>query len=41
MNFDAHEPYGKDLVEAVSDSNFATDRNTRKSFSSGHVCINK
>ena len=29
MNFDAHEPYGKDLVEAVSDSNFATDRNTR------------
>ena len=41
MNFDAHEPYGKDLVEAVSDSNFATDRNTRKSLSSGHVCINK
>ena len=29
------------LVEAVSDSNFATDRATRKSLSSGHVCIDR
>ncbi|CAE7411360.1 unnamed protein product [Symbiodinium sp. CCMP2592] len=41
MNFDASGPYGKHLVEAVSDSNFATDRNTRKSLSSGHVYIDK
>ncbi|CAE7197298.1 RE1 [Symbiodinium sp. CCMP2592] len=41
MNFDANVPYGKHLVEAVSDSNFATDRNTRKSLSSGHVYIDK
>ena len=29
------------LVEAVSDSNFATDRATRKSLSSGNVCIDR
>ena len=39
MNFDAHETFGKDLVEAVSDSNFATNRNTRKSLSSGRVRV--
>ena len=29
------------LVEAVSDSNFANDRTTRKSLSSGHIYLNK
>ncbi|CAE7559810.1 true [Symbiodinium microadriaticum] len=31
MNFAAHDTYSQHLVEAVSDSNFGTDRATRKS----------
>ena len=41
MNFAAHDTYSQHLVEAVSDSNFATDRATRKSFSSGHVYVDR
>ena len=41
MEFEPHEPRSSHLVEAVSDSNFANDRTTRKSLSSGHIYINK
>ena len=41
MNFAAHDTYNQHVVEAVSDSNFATDRATRKSLSSGHVYIDR
>ena len=41
MNFATHDTYNQHLVEAVSDSNFATDRATRKSLSSGHVYIDR
>ena len=41
MNFGAHDVYSQHVVEAVSDSNFATDRATRKSLSSGHVYIDR
>ena len=39
MNF--HDTCNQHLVEAVSDSNFATNRATRKSLSSGHVYIDR
>ena len=34
-------PAAKDLIEVISDSNFANDRSTRKSLSSGQIYINQ
>ncbi|CAE7315730.1 unnamed protein product [Symbiodinium natans] len=38
---ESHSYQPHHLVEAVSDSNFANDRTTRKSLSSGHIYLNK